>query len=119
MISENHVYLFPFGDRAYHSAIAPAPPTPQAIFLTEEGSYPTEVWWQRHDLNLDSIWCSQQVNGPQELVDLLDFLGECGHVIDSLWDHRDIYCGDAALLDLFETCYCRKMEEWMLASEDL
>ena len=114
-----NVYLIPCGDRAYRSVISEAPPTPAAIYLTEEGEYPVEIWWERHDLNLCRVWGNNICNTPEELIELLDFLGECVHAIEDLWGYHDRYCADPELSDLFDRCYERKMAELRAAAEDL
>ena len=106
-----NVYLIPYGDRAYRSAISETPPDPSAIFLTEEWDYPAEAWWTRHDMNLDRLWASQVCENPEELIELLDFLGACGHTVEDLWGYNDRLVPTEQTTKLFNECYDRKMEE--------
>lgn len=115
----NNVYLLPFGDRAYHAAIAPEPPSPDAIFLVEEGRYPVEVTYTRHDMNADMIWAGAECTDREDLTEFLNFLGECGHTIEILWNYNDRHFSTPELTELFNICYARKMEELTAAMEDL
>lgn len=114
----NNVYLIPCGDRAYYASISEAPPTPDAIFLVEEGPYPVELWWSRHDLNMEHFWCSEFFENREELIEKLNFLGLCGHNVELLWDYNDRMTTNEAISRLFDVCYIRKEEEIMAAFED-
>jgi len=115
----DNVYLLPFGDRAYHAAVASEPPSPDAIFLVEEGYYPVEVTYTRHDMNLDRIWAGAECTDREDLIQFLNFLGECGHTIELLWDYNDRLWSTPELTKLFDVCFVRKMEELEAAIEDL
>lgn len=114
-----NVYLFPHGDREYHACIAENPAEESAILMVEEGSYPVEVWWTRHDMNMDRLWASEVCENREDLVKLLDFLGECGHVIEELWTYKDKESTNEALAHLFDICYERKMEQLRAAIDDM
>lgn len=107
---ENHIYLIPTGDRAYKACIAATAPSPSAIFMVAEGTYPAELWWSRHDLNLCRQWCSEVCQNREALITLLDELGSCGHNVETLWDYEDSTSTNDALTQLFDDCYERKRE---------
>ena len=116
---KRRVYLIPCGDRAYRAAIAEAPPESAAILLAFEGSYPVEVTWTRFDMNGDRIWTGENCENDTELIELLDFLGKCGHTVEQLWNYDDHWNTDVELAELFDVCFARKMEELDAAMADL
>ena len=114
-----NVYLFPHGDREYHACITENPTEESAIFVVEEGAYPVEVWWKRHDMNMDSLWATETCESREDLIKLLDFLGECGHVVEELWGYKDSESTNEELSNLFDVCYERKMEQLSAAVDDM
>ena len=115
----SNVYLIPYGDRAYHAAVADQPPSQDAIFLIEEGDYPTELRYTRHDLNLVKLWASREITDRKALVEFLDFLGECGHPVEELWEYVDRRWPTAELTELFDLCHSRKMERLMAEIDEI
>ena len=111
MMKRNNVYLIPCDDRAYYSQVSIDSPSPSAIFMVAEGTYPVEVWWSRHDLNMCREWASETCESREELIEVLNFLGKCGHNIETLWDYNDRTTTNAELTRLFDVCYDRKKEE--------
>ena len=55
----------------------------------------------------------------EDLIQFLNFLGECGHTIELLWDYNDRLWSTPELTKLFDVCFVRKMEELEAAIEDL
>ena len=87
--------------------------------MVAEGTYPVEVWWSRHDLNMCREWASETCESREELIELLNFLGKCGHNIETLWGYNDRTTTNAELTRLFDVCYDRKkksklrlMQQW-------
>ena len=117
-MNRNNVYLIPCGDRAYHCTVSETPPTPSAIFMVAEGSYPVELWWIRHDLNMCRIWEMQICESREELVELLDFLGKCGNNVEYLWEYEDRTTSNTEITRLFDVCFNRKREETIAAFEE-
>lgn len=111
MMKRNNVYLLPCDDRAYYSQVTTDSPSPSAIFMVAEGTYPVEMWWSRHDLNMCREWASEACESREELIEVLNFLGKCGHNIETLWDYNDRTTTNAELTRLFDVCYDRKKEE--------
>ena len=116
--NSNNVYLIPCGDRAYHSTISETPPTSSAIFMVAEGSYPVELWWIRHDLNMCRILEMKICESREELVELLDFLGKCGNNVEHLWEYEDRTTSNTEISRLFDVCFERKREETIAAFEE-
>ena len=110
-MKENNVYLIPCGDRAYCSQVSIYPPTPSAIFMVAEGTYPVELWWSKHDLNMCREWASETCESREALIEALNFLGKCGHNVETLWDYNDSTTTNAEITRLFDVCYNRKKEE--------
>lgn len=79
-----NVYLIPINNGDYMSSISEIRPFPHAIFLMEEPSYPATVLYPQLDINTDILWRRCDVANPEELMDLLDFMGENGLYISSV-----------------------------------
>lgn len=114
-----NVYLIPCDDRVYHACVSKNAPDPSAIFMVKEGDYPVGVWWTRHDMNMDRLWATDICENRENLVKLLNFLGECGHVIEELWEYKDSESTNEALSNLFDICYERKMEQLGAAIDEM
>lgn len=116
-----NVYLIPDADSTYVSCISDDAPSTEAIFLVKEGLYPVEIWYKRHDLNMDAMLYAETINNRDELISYLDFQGQCRNEIIRLWD---FYTYDNSLVKLhrlFDKCYDRKAEliaEEMLEASD-
>ena len=107
----NNVYLIPCGDRAYCSQVSIYPSNPSAIFMVAEGTYPVELWWSKHALNMCREWASETCESREALIEALNFLGKCGHNVETLWDYNDSTTTNAEITRLFDACYNRKKEE--------
>ena len=77
------------------------------------------MWWSRHDLNMCREWASAICESREELVEVLNFLGKCGHNVEELWDYNDRTTTNAEITRLFDVCYERKSEEITAAAEPL
>ena len=82
-----------------------------AIFMVAEGTYPVELWWSKHDLNMCREWASETCESREALIEALNFLGKCGHNVETLWDYNDSTTTNAEITRLFDACYNRKKEE--------
>jgi hypothetical protein len=114
-----NVYLRPFGDRAYRASISDTTTNPTDIFVVEEGEYPVEVWWTRHDMNMCRLWATETCENREDLIKLLDFLGDCGHTVEKMWAYEDNEFTNEELSNLFDVCYDRKMEQLSAAIDDM
>lgn len=104
------IYLIPDKDSTYTSCISDDKPSSDAIFLTDEGKYPTVAWHRRHDLNMCSILMTETVIDRYGLLEYLNFLGTCRHAIVELWNYNIDENASDELISLFDTCYKRKAE---------
>lgn len=111
-----NIYLIPDKDSTYISCISDDAPSTDAIFLTKEGDYPVEAWHERHDLNSDRLLMKETINNRDELIQYLDFLGQCRHAMLQLWGYDIDKNTSEDSLALFDACYSRKME---LIQEDI
>lgn len=114
-----NVYLILGEDATYTSCVSNDAPSTDAIFFVEEGDYPVDVWWKRHDMNMNSLWANETCENREDLIKLLDFLGECGHVVEELWGYKDSESTNEELSNLFDVCYERKMEQLSAAIDDM
>ena len=64
-------------------------------------------------------WASAICESREELVEVLNFLGKCGHNVEELWDYNDRTTTNAEITRLFDVCYERKSEEITAAAEPL
>ena len=78
----NKVYLIPCGDRSYQAVISQDPPENTAIFLTEEGQYPANVSWRRVNAYLEVFEEEEICEDGMDLVALLNSLGRAGYTIE-------------------------------------
>lgn len=115
---KNNVYLIPCGDRAYYAQVSTNSPSPSAIFMVAEGNYPVEMWWSRHNLNMCRLWATETCNSREDLIDTLNFLGKCGHNVETLWDYDDKTTTNAKITELFDVCYERKCEQICAAFDE-
>ena len=105
-----NVYLIPAEDSTYVSYVSDAAPSTDAIFLVEEGEYPTVAYHQRHDLNMCSIVMEEEVKDRDALIDYLNFLGRCRNRILSLWGYDADESTSSELHELFSQCIERKAD---------
>lgn len=118
-----NIYLVPAEDSTYVAHISNKSPSNEAIFLTKEGTYPTDLMYKRHDLNLDSLLMQDTIDNREDLIKSLDFIGACRNEIIKLWD---FWTYDNTLVEihkLFDRCFERKVQlitaEMFEACEDL
>ena len=72
--------------------------------MVKEGVYPVRMYYTRHDLNMCSELQACMINNREELVETLDWLGECRNGVVKLW--TDNFPDHAYAL--FKKCYEEK-----------
>ena len=117
-----NVYLIPINDGDYRSSISEMQPFPNAIFLMEEPSYPATLLYPRLEINGDIVWCRSDVVNPEELMDILDSLGENGLYISAVCydfdgqnptEYYDLYQNTNMELECLYDMRYAKMCAWM------
>ena len=104
------VYLIPDEDSTYVCCVSDDALSTDAIFLVEEGHYPTTAWHHRHDLNMDTLLMKEEIKDRDELLKYLDFQGKCRNEIVRLWNYYTYNNSLVELHRLFDKCYERKAE---------
>jgi hypothetical protein len=105
-----NVYLIPLTNGTYAPCVAEKKPRSNAIFLTEERSYPTLLSYMAYDAYGCSQIYGEQISNQTELLGFLFTCGEMCYGLVGLWDY-DLYRGIGDdLLDLFNTAYGTWME---------
>lgn len=80
------------------------------IKLAEEQSYPVELVIRRTDVNGSSMLDAEQCHNRKELLDSLNWWGQCRFSVVSLWDFDRESSNDPKLDELFSQAYFRRME---------
>jgi hypothetical protein len=109
-INMANIYLIPTEDFTYRAEIGEDRPTKDAVLLVKERSYPVQLFYIRHDLNMCSELHVSTVNNRDELLSKLNWFGECRNGVNELWDLGKTVGVSGSLNNLFNRCYKRKAE---------
>lgn len=82
----NFFYLTLNEDRTWSCSVLWTKPTPHAVRLVQEGAYPTEMYYTRADLNGSAVMESVVCRDRDELTRTLNWVGNIGGTVESLWD---------------------------------
>lgn len=104
----NNVFLVPDGSQFWSAAVAAQPPTDHAVLLTAEQSYPAEIFYERMDLNGSGITDGYICHDRNELLETLNWIGQCGHTPLSLWSFDIDKPIEEDLQKLLEDAYKKK-----------
>jgi hypothetical protein len=117
-----NIYLTKTQDDTYTSTVSAKAHHPKSVFITKEGQYPTVAWHQRHDLNMCTILMQETIHNREELLEYLNWQGQCRNKIIKLWDFDVDETENSALIQLFAAINKRKTEviynEMLEACED-
>lgn len=83
---KNFFYLTLNEDRTWSCSVAETEPSAQAALLVQEGAYPTEMYYTRADLNGSSVMESVACKDREDLKQCLNWVGQIGGTVESLWD---------------------------------
>ena len=104
----NNVFLVPDKNQFWSAVISVQPPASNAVLLTAEESYPIELFYERLDLNGSGITDGYICHDRSELLETLNWIGQCGHTPLSLWNFDIDKPMEAGLHALLETAYRKK-----------
>ena len=78
------------------------------ILLTVERQYPVELYYSRMDINGSFVMEMDICRDRNELLSSLNWIGSCGHSLESLWEYHSDRPVSKELADIFEAAYLRK-----------
>ncbi len=100
------VYLIPREDGTWDTAITNVLPAPAAA-LSPEGPYPAEVYYRRTDLNGSGTIEMDSCQNSQELIQSLNWIGQCGYLLLCFWDFQHDMPMEHALSSILDNVYDR------------
>ena len=106
-----NVYLVPKTDGSWKTQITNVSPAPDAALLTKEGAYPVKVYYSRIDLNGSSSIERDICHNRSDLVQTLNWIGQCGHPLLSLWDYDHNKPISQALIKVLNSSYDRGFQQ--------
>lgn len=113
------VYLVPNADGTWKTIITNTPPTSDAALISNEGTYPVDVYYYRSDLNGSSTLEKDCCQTREELIHLLDWLSQCGSLPRSFWSfdyHSPI---DSTLNKILNSSYDRSYQQRQQALNEI
>ena len=81
------VYLIGKEDGFWSAVVDERAPNDKAVEFVAEGTYPVQVYYSRTDINGSGVYEMDECASREDLVRSLNFIGECGAVVRSLWDY--------------------------------
>ncbi len=84
---KDQVFLTPNPDRTWSATVNSSAETAAGVFFTAEGPYPADLYYYRTDLNGSSVLEKETVLDRNALLSSLNWIGQCGYTVCSLWDY--------------------------------
>lgn len=104
---QKKVYLVPRADDTWQTVVSPTRPDVSAAVLVPEGVYPVDLYYRRTDLNGSGVIEKDTCQTRDALTRSLDWIGQCGYLILSLWDYRYDMPMDHELVETLDRSYER------------
>ena len=101
------VYLVPNTNGTWETVIADIAPAPNAASLSAEGSYPVKTYYGRIDLNGSSTVEMEVCHDRDTLIQVLNWIGQCGNPPLSLWNYDHEQPIGGALSEILNRSYER------------
>lgn len=101
----NKVYLIPQNEAEYQAYIGPDTPTADAVCLTQEGSYPVDIYSWRYDINMNRVYEIERCDTRQQLLEHLNWCGHAHNGIRKLWEFDSQSNLTQSVYDLFQAGY--------------
>ena len=115
----NKVFVYPERNDVWRVEIGENPTFENAILLCEEGKYPAEVISQRLDINVSCDYMSFSCENQQQMQDTLNWIGEVGQNLLSVWDFHHSNVKDPQLQELFDRAYSRYAATVKAAADEM
>jgi len=114
-----NVYLEASLNQTWYSVVAHNPLSDASVKLCTEKDYPVEVIYRKIDCNGDNSYSSFVCCDRGDLIQALDWLGDCYFTPCRVWDFdidKDI---EPALHKLFNDAYDRRLEQIQKAADEI
>jgi len=113
----NYIYLTRNNENIWSASISDQAPGADCVPFLKEGAYPVEIIYGRTDLNGSYTFESDTCQNREELLQTLNWFGQCGYQIMKLWDFDRQ--ATERVLDIFESGAARRRRAIQEAARDL
>lgn len=114
-----NIFLMAGADGAWKAVTHPANTLASGALLTSEGAYPAELFYLRLDINGSSIMEMDTCADRETLLESLNWIGQCGHSIVSLWDFDEDRSMSPELTDIFHAAWERRCAQVQKAADEM
>lgn len=104
------VYLIPQEGSKWSASLSDVPPARSAIHLVDVQSFPAELFYSRIDSNGSLCYEKETIANKEDLVESLNWLGNCRWTPLSIWDFNLENTQNEALVTLFDEAAQKRME---------
>jgi len=116
------IYLTLHRDQTWFSSVSDIRQNTSQVPLVKEGSYPTNLFWTRIDMNGSDVMEMQLCRNRKEVIDHLNWIGQIGGTVEQLWDFDHNKEIPIELADIFSTGrnhrYALLSETWKEMSDE-
>ena len=113
------LYLFSNEDRTWSAGLFYEPPDCDAVKLLTEQDYPAQLFYSRTDLNGSLVFERELCQNREDLLQSLNWLGQCGYMPLELWSFDASSPMAPELIQIFERAADRRQEKLLAAVEEL
>ena len=117
--TEMSIYLVPKTDGTWKTMLTDPPPTSDAASISKEGHYPVDVYYHRIDLNGSCVFEKECCQTREDLISMLDWLGQCGAPPLSFWSFDHNKPMDSALIKILNSSYDRGYQQRQQALDEI
>lgn len=114
-----NVYLEQGSNQSWYALIRRNPPSEDAVMLCTESDYPVEVSYRRADINGSISYDTYICCDREDLLQALDWLGDCGFIPCQVWDFDIDNELDPALHKLFNDAYSHRLQKIQNAADEI
>lgn len=114
-----NIFLIAEADGTWKAVIDPANTLASSALLTSEGTSPAELFYLRLDMNGSSNMEKDTCADRESLLESLNWIGQCGHSIVSLWDFDEDRPMSPELTDIFNAAWERRRTQIQKAADEM
>ena len=104
------VYLIPNSDGTYYAQVSCRKPAENAIYLVDEGTYPTQILARREYSYGYKVWDVHYVRNRTEMLTSLNWMGKTLCAVYQIWEYDIAKCLENDIINLFENCTSKRQE---------
>lgn len=104
------IYLKLDENREWRALVGVERPCEGAVLFVEEQEYPAKFYYSRTDLNGSASVEMDVCENRDELLQSLNWMGECGYTPLKVWDFDAKKCDDRELWEIFNAGSARRAE---------